>query len=137
MKKIRVQDAVGMTLCHDLTEMRDGFKGPAFRRGHVIREEDIEKLLDLGKRHVYVYEEAAGEIHEEPAAIRMAAATKTEYTHDTDPSEGKIVRIADREGLYRVDTKLLEKLNAISVNPVNMTQKQESVNLKVVQKDLS
>ena len=29
MKKVRVEDAVGMTLCHDLTEMRDGFKGAA------------------------------------------------------------------------------------------------------------
>ena len=48
MKKIEVEKAVGMTLCHDITAMRDGFKGAAFRRGHVITEEDIPKLLDLG-----------------------------------------------------------------------------------------
>ena len=64
MKKIRVEDAVGMTLCHDLTEMKDGFKGPAFRRGHVIKAEDIPHMLDMGKRHVFVWEENAGEIHE-------------------------------------------------------------------------
>lgn len=38
MKKINVENAVGMTLCHDITKMVDGFKGPAFRRGHVIRQ---------------------------------------------------------------------------------------------------
>ena len=50
MKKVQVEKAVGMTLCHDITAMRDGFKGAAFRRGHVITEEDVPKLLDLGKR---------------------------------------------------------------------------------------
>lgn len=50
MKKVKVQDAVGLTLCHDITAMRDGFKGAAFKRGHVIEEGDVEKLLDLGKR---------------------------------------------------------------------------------------
>ena len=73
MKKVKVQDAVGLTLCHDITAMRDGFKGAAFKRGHVIEEGDVEKLLDLGKRTVFIWEENAGEIHEEDAARRMAA----------------------------------------------------------------
>ena len=73
MKKIRVEDAVGMELCHDVTAMYDGFKGAAFRRGHIIRQEDIPKLLDYGKQTVFVWEENAGEIHEEDAARRMAA----------------------------------------------------------------
>ena len=73
MKKINVENAVGMTLCHDITAMRDGFKGAAFKRGHVITEEDIPKLLDLGKRTVFIWEDNAGEIHEEDAALRMAA----------------------------------------------------------------
>ena len=47
MKKVQVENAVGLELCHDITAMRDGFKGAAFKRGHVIREEDVEKLLDL------------------------------------------------------------------------------------------
>ena len=41
VRKVSIENAVGMELCHDITEMRDGFKGAAFRRGHVIREEDI------------------------------------------------------------------------------------------------
>lgn len=43
MEKVRVEDAVGMVLCHDITEIVPGkFKGRAFAKGHVIQEEDIE-----------------------------------------------------------------------------------------------
>ena len=55
MKKINVEDAVGLPLCHDITAMRDGFKGAAFKRGHIIREEDIPILLDLGKKQVFIW----------------------------------------------------------------------------------
>ena len=113
MKKIRVEDAVGMTLCHDLTEMRDGFKGPAFRRGHVITESDIPHMLDIGKQTVFVWEENAGEIHEEDAALRMAAMAPVNGAHYAGPSEGKVVLIADIQGMLRVDTALLNQINAI------------------------
>ncbi|MBQ9931688.1 MAG: molybdopterin-binding protein, partial [Firmicutes bacterium] len=91
MKKVNVENSVGMTLCHDVTAMYDGFKGAAFKRGHIIREEDIPKLLDYGKRTIFVWEENAGEIHEDDAARRMAEMAATEYTHYTGPSEGKIL----------------------------------------------
>ena len=114
MKKIRVEDAVGMTLCHDLTAMRDGFKGPVFRRGHIIEEADIPQMLDIGKRTVFVWDDLAGEIHEEDAAIRMAAMCgDVEGTHMEGPSEGKIVFIADRPGMLRVDVDLLHQIDAI------------------------
>ncbi len=113
MKKVRVEDAVGMTLCHDLTEMRDGFKGAAFRRGHVITEADIPHMLDIGKRTVFVWEENAGEIHEEDAARRMAAMAQVPGAHYTEPSEGKVLLLADSAGMLRVDTELLNEVNAI------------------------
>lgn len=113
MKKIRVEDAVGMELCHDITEMKDGFKGAAFRRGHVIRQEDISHLLDIGKRMVFVWEDNAGELHEEDCARRMAAMAPVEGAHYTEPSEGKVLLLADRRGLFRVNRPLLEKINSI------------------------
>lgn len=113
MKKIKVEDAVGMALCHDVTAMYDGFKGAAFKRGHVIREEDIPKLLDYGKRTVFVWEDNAGEIHEEDAARRLAAMAAVEGAHYTEPSEGKVLLLADQRGLFRVDTALLRQVNAI------------------------
>ena len=113
MKKVRVEQAVGMELCHDITAMRDGFKGAAFKRGHVITEEDIPKLLDLGKRTVFVWEEHAGEIHEEDAARRMAAMAPVEGAHYTEPSEGKVLLMAEERGMFRVDTELLREINSI------------------------
>jgi len=37
VRKIAVEDAVGMALCHDITQMKDGFKGPAFKRDILFR----------------------------------------------------------------------------------------------------
>ena len=113
MKKIRVEDAVGRELCHDITAMRDGFKGAEFKRGHIITEEDIPKLLDLGKRTVFVWEAEAGEIHEEDAALRMAAMAPVEGAHYQGPSEGKMLLFADRRGMLRVDRELLREINSI------------------------
>jgi len=113
MKKVRVEDAVGMELCHDITEMKDGFKGAAFRRGHVIRQADIAHLLDLGKRTVFVWEPQAGEIHEEDCARRMAAMVPVEGAHYTEPSEGKVLLLADYRGMLRVDRELLRQINSI------------------------
>ena len=113
MKKVNVEDAVGMTLCHDLTAMRDGFKGAEFKRGHVIKEEDIPRMLDIGKRTVFVWEENAGEIHEEDAAIRMAKAFHMDNVREQGPSEGKILFFAEERGMFRVDSELLREINSI------------------------
>lgn len=113
MKKVSVTDAVGMTLCHDVTMIKDGFKGPLFKRGHIIEQADIPRLLDIGKHHIFVWEENAGEVHEEDCALRMAAMAPAEHAHYTAPGEGKVSLIADTDGMFRVDTELLKKLNSI------------------------
>lgn len=113
MKKISVEKAVGMELCHDITEMKDGFKGAAFKRGHVIQESDIPHLLDIGKRSVFVWEDNAGEIHEDECARRMAAMAPVEGAHYTEPSEGKVLLFADQRGMFRVNTRLLNRINSI------------------------
>lgn len=113
MKKVKVQDAIGMTLCHDITAMVDGFKGAAFKRGHVIIQEDIPKLLDIGKQHVFIWEENAGEIHEEDAARRLSQMTTVDGAHYGSVSEGKIQLFADQDGMFRVDKALLAAVNRI------------------------
>ncbi len=113
MKKIPVEKAVGMALCHDITEMRKGFKGAAFKRGHIIQNEDVDRLLNLGKKTVFVFEEKSGEIHEDDAALRMAAMCSMEYCHYSGPSEGKMLAFSDIEGIFRVNKPLLDKINSI------------------------
>ena len=57
LKVIPVEEAVGLPLAHDITEIIPGkHKGPAFRRGHIIRQQDVSKLLDVGKANIYVME---------------------------------------------------------------------------------
>ncbi len=113
MKKVEVEKAVGLTLCHDITKMADGFKGAAFKRGHVITEEDIPKLLDLGKKTVFIWEEEADELHEEDCALRMAAMAPVEGAHYEGPSEGKVLLFADTDGMFRVDKALLNEIDHI------------------------
>ena len=46
MKQIKTEDAVGAVLCHDITEIVRGVrKGARFRKGHIVKEEDIPVLL--------------------------------------------------------------------------------------------
>lgn len=113
MKKVKTEDAVGLTLCHDITEVRDGFKGRAFQRGHVITEADVPHLLNLGKKHIYIWEDQRGEIHEEDAALRLAAMALVEGAVYTGPSEGKMTLTAELDGLFRVNRPLLDAINQI------------------------
>ena len=113
MKKINIEDAVGMELCHDITAIRDGFKGAEFKRGHIITEEDIPRLLNLGKKQIFVWEENAGEIHEEESAIRLAAMAPVDGAQWTGPSEGKMMLTAKQRGMFRVDKDLLAAVNSI------------------------
>ena len=51
MKKIPVEQAVGSVLCHDITQIIPGeFKGRRFKKGHIVREEDIPGAVVFGKR---------------------------------------------------------------------------------------
>ena len=65
MKMISVYDSVGCILSHDVTQIIPGeFKGRLFKKGHIIKEEDIEKLLSIGKEHIYVWEPEEGQLHD-------------------------------------------------------------------------
>ena len=66
MKLIRTVDAAGQVLCHDITQIIPGeFKGPRFRKGHIVQPEDIPVLLSIGKENLYVWEKRPGILHED------------------------------------------------------------------------
>lgn len=114
MRVIRVEDAVGMVLCHDLTKIVPGeFKGPAFKKGQIIKKEDIPELLDMGKSYIYVWEVKEGQLHENEAAKRLSRALAGQGLSCTEPSEGKINLIADYDGLLSIREDLLLKVNMI------------------------
>ena len=114
MKSIHVKNAAGMVLCHDVTEIVPGkFKGPSFRKGHVIQNSDIEKLLDLGKRFIYVFELTKDQVHENEAAKRIAKAAAGPGLLLSDPTEGKVTLTAAEKGLFKVDAPALSLINQI------------------------
>ncbi|HWP22677.1 MAG TPA: molybdopterin-binding protein [Candidatus Binatia bacterium] len=114
LKVIPVEQAVGLPLAHDITEIVPGkHKGPAFRRGHIVRQEDISKLLDVGKRHLYVMELEKDELHEEDAARRLAKAAAGANLKFSDPSEGRVNLIAAISGLLKVDVDRLYRFNSL------------------------
>lgn len=114
MRMVPVEESIGMTLAHDMTEIIPGkYKGAAFKKGHIIKKEDIPHLLNMGKEHIYVCEFKNGDIHEDEAAIRMAKAAAGEGIKFSGPSEGKVNLLANHKGLLKVNTEALYKINSI------------------------
>ncbi len=114
-RTVPVTEAVGMVLAHDVTEIRkDEFKGPAFRKGHVIRSEDICRLQRIGKEHLFVLSLGPDDVHEDDAALALAQALMGEGVAIKGvPREGKITIIADRDGLLTVDRDALLSFNLL------------------------
>ena len=114
MKKVKIQKAIGMVLGHDLTRIVPGsFKGAAFKKGHIIQEEDIPILLDMGKETLFVLDIPPGRLHENDAAGRLAQALKGDHLLLQGPVEGKISLIAQISGLLKVRVTELTRLNLI------------------------
>lgn len=114
MKQIKTVDAVGEVLCHDITQILPGeFKGRKFKKGHIIRKEDIEVLLSLGKDHIYVWEKEEGMVHENDAALYLKDITAGENLEFSEIKEGKIDFISNIDGLLKIDVENLFKLNSI------------------------
>jgi molybdenum cofactor synthesis domain-containing protein len=112
---IKLKDAVGTKLAHDITEIRPGeFKGAAFHKGHTVCNEDLCRLQKLGKNHLYLIDLEADEIHEnEAAAIVAEALAGNGVGWRNEPSEGKIGLKAERDGLLAIDTAALAAFNMI------------------------
>lgn len=114
LREVKVEEAVGLTLAHDLTQILPGaYKGSIFRKGHRVAEEDIPRLKDIGKEHLYVIEMADGDLHEDDAALRMAAALAGEHTMFGEPHEGKTVLKAEIDGLAVISKELVDAVNAL------------------------
>jgi len=114
MKKVKVEDAIGMVVAHDLTKIVPGeFKGAAFKKGHIIEVKDIEELKFIGKNHVYIIEMNSEMLHEDQAALELGQAIGGENTYIKAPSEGKVNILAARDGLLKINTSLLYEINYI------------------------
>ena len=114
MKYILTTEAVGHVLCHDITRIiKDECKGPAFRKGHIVTEEDIPELLKLGKEHLYVWEKKEGWLHEDEGAEILYQICANDYMRKSETKEGKIELFAEIDGLLKIDKERLKAVNMV------------------------
>ena len=118
MRKIRVEEAVGLAVAHDMTEIdpERGIKRVAFRKRTVVRESDIEKLKSLGREHIFVFEDVEKEVHEDEAALELAPLLAGENIDcDSEPREGKISFYAACDGLFKLDRERIVAVNRLQI----------------------
>lgn len=114
MKLMKTEDAVGQILCHDITQIIKGVtKDAVFRKGHVIREEDIPVLLSVGKDHIYIWENNENMLHENDAAEILYDICKNDHMRPSGIKEGKIELIAECDGVLKIDRKKLVAINSL------------------------
>src|SRR5207253_7048409 len=101
---------IGRVLCHDV---RDAGRKVAAPKGALIDEALARTLLALPWEELHVIEIEAGDMPEEPAGKRLAAAVVGEGVEVKAYSEGKWSLIASRRGLFRVRTDRLRGVNAL------------------------
>jgi hypothetical protein len=114
-KTVKIEDAIGLVLGHDVTEIRkDEFKGRAFKKGHRIESADICHFQRLGKEHIFVLDIDESHLHENDAALAMAKAfCGVGVGFQDEPKEGKLNLIAQRNGLLKVAVDALTDINLL------------------------
>ncbi len=111
MKTIRTEEAVGMPLAHDLTQIIPGeYKGARFKKGHIVAQEDVPVLLSMGKDHLYVLELSADDVHEDEAGQRIAKAAAGSNVTLRPKGEGKVELLAACRGVLTVEEEALLRL---------------------------
>ena len=113
MRLMKTEDAVGQVICHDITQIiKDVKKDAVFRKGHIIKEEDIPVLLSVGKDHIYVWENDETMMHENDAAEVLCAICKGNNMCRGSVKEGKIELSAECDGVLRIDREKLTAVNS-------------------------
>ena len=113
MRLMKTEDAVGQVICHDITQIIKGVtKDAVFRKGHIIKEEDIPVMLSVGKDHIYVWENDETMMHENDAAEVLCAICKGDNMSRGGVKEGKIELAAECDGVLRIDRKKLMAVNS-------------------------
>lgn len=115
MKKIDIEDAVGATLDHDMTQITPGrYKGAAFKRGDVVQKENLCQLMRMGKRHLYVLDLNNNQVHEDDAVLELTTALAGPgVTFSGSPREGKLQLKAEYNGLFKVNVDALVDFNMV------------------------
>jgi len=113
-KIVSTVNAVGTVLSYDVTQIiPKKFKGPLFKKGHIIEEKDIHRLLDIGKERLVIMELSEDEYHEDEAAKILAEHIAGKNLKCIEPNEGKIIFQSKIKGLLTIEPETVYKINSI------------------------
>ena len=114
-KTIPVEEAVGTTIAHDMTEIIPGkSKGPVFKKGQKVTAGDVCRLQRMGKNNLYVLDLAENQVHEDDAVFELASALAGPgVSFSNSPGEGKLELRAEYQGLLKVNVDALTEFNMI------------------------
>ena len=96
-------DIAGRVLVHDL--------GPQLRKGAVLSEADIDRVRAADEIHLVELE--PGDVHEDEAARRLAAAMSGPGLEAKPPVQSQARLVAAGRGLVRVNGELVDAINAL------------------------
>lgn len=116
INKLKVEDAIGQVLLHDLTGVFDRSseqRNTIFKKGHTIILEDIVILKQSGKNHIYVAENLDDVVHENEVAMQFANTILNDNLDVSSIAEGKINIISKIDGLLIVDIAKVNQLNSM------------------------
>jgi hypothetical protein len=97
-------DLAGRILCHDVAGV--------FRKGHVLRADDIPLLIDASWSEVHLLELDDGDVAQREAGERLAEMLANASLHAA-PAGHRHVLKAKQNGLLKIDTGALQRINAI------------------------
>jgi hypothetical protein len=100
---LTANDIEGHVLVHDL--------GPELRKGTVLGPQHLDRLRQVGEIHAVELE--AGDLHEDEAARRLAAALAGPGLEARPPVQSQARIVASRRGLVRVNAHLVDSINAL------------------------
>jgi molybdenum cofactor cytidylyltransferase len=105
---VAVNQAVGKILGHNIAG-KDGRR--ILSKGKILSEDDIQRLLQLGRQKVYVAELEPGDVEENQAALRIASYLNGENITLSRAAAGRVNLLASTRGILRVDAGQVGRLN--------------------------
>jgi hypothetical protein len=105
-----IEQAIGHILRHNIA----GTGGrKAFRKGHRLVVADLPRLRALGFEAVRVAVLETGDVHEDEAAQRLAAAVAGSGVVAMRPAASRVNLLAVADGVVRIDVERLLRINQI------------------------
>jgi molybdenum cofactor cytidylyltransferase len=103
-----VAHAAGKILGHNIYTS-EGWR--AFKKGAILKAEDIVRLENLGRDTVYAAEIEPGDILEDEAALQVARAVQGRGVRLSRPAAGRVNLFSQIRGVVRIDSVRLSRLN--------------------------